>query len=340
MKQKELKTINVPNDLANTIMSTEDGEEKYDQTVKQLLADRQFLVRIVKRFVTELSEYSLEEIDEKYLMREEPLISQEGVAKNTDNIIVNVGSEDKSNDEANITYDIIFRVKYPGKDGSYIGMYINLELQNKYNPGYPIEMRGVYYGARKLCSQLKVINKETDYSVLEKVYSIWICMGDDIPIKERGTATLYEFGKTDIIGTVEVPKEHYDLIKMVIVRLHDQAESEDETLNILRTVCSGLMSKQERLEALEQYGIILTDEIRTEVTNMSALRTALEKRYKVEWLDEGRAEGRAEGKTEGRAEGGAAMLVELVESKDITKETAARKFGGTYEELLAAAKAK
>lgn len=47
--------------------------------------------------------------------------------------------------------------------------------------------------------------------------------------------------------------------------------------------------------------------------------------------------GRAEGKTEGRAEGGAAMLVELVESEDITKETAARKFGGTYEELLAAA---
>lgn len=128
MEQKEVKTINVPNDLANTIMSTEDGEEKYDQTVKQLLADRQFLVRIVKRFVTELSEYSLEEIDEKYLMREEPLISQEGVAKNTDKIIVNVGSEDKSNNEANITYDIIFRVKYPGKDGSYIGMYINLEF--------------------------------------------------------------------------------------------------------------------------------------------------------------------------------------------------------------------
>lgn len=35
--------------------------------------------------------------------------------------------------------------------------------------------------------------------------------------------------------------------------------------------------------------------------------------------------------------GGAAMLVKLVESKDITKETAEEAFGGTYGEIVAAA---
>ena len=54
-------------------------------------------------------------------------------------------------------------------------------------------------------------------------------------------------------------------------------------------------------------------------------------------LDIGRAEGRAEGITEGETHGIAKTLVGLVESEDITKETAERKFGGTYEELVAAA---
>lgn len=34
-------------------------------------------------------------------------------------------------------------------------MYIIVEAQNAYYKGYPIEMRGVYYAARRLSSQLK-----------------------------------------------------------------------------------------------------------------------------------------------------------------------------------------
>ena len=35
-----------------------------------------------------------------------------------------------------------------------IGLYINLEAQADYYPGYPLEMRGIYYGARRLTSDV------------------------------------------------------------------------------------------------------------------------------------------------------------------------------------------
>lgn len=73
-------------------------------------------------------------------------------------------------------------------------MYIIAEAQNAYYKGYPIEMRGVYYAARRLSSQLKSISHETNDGCPQKVYSIWICMGD-VPGHEAGTASLYRMEK-------------------------------------------------------------------------------------------------------------------------------------------------
>ncbi|MBQ4068665.1 MAG: hypothetical protein IJC76_05390 [Lachnospiraceae bacterium] len=64
-------------------------------------------------------------------------------------------------------------------------LHIYFEIQNDYkpsNPSYPITKRAVYYAARELCSQLKVVTHNTNYAKLEKVYSIWIC-NENIPSK-------------------------------------------------------------------------------------------------------------------------------------------------------------
>lgn len=53
--------------------------------------------------------------------------------------------------------------------------------------------------------------------------------------------------------------------------------------------------------------------------------------------DENREIGRAEGRVEGRAEGEAKALMALVRDGILTKENAAKRFGGTYEELERAA---
>ena len=54
-------------------------------------------------------------------------------------------------------------------NGKQIGMYLNLEAQSDYYPGYPIEPRGIYYAARRLTAQLKKIDKDTNYGALQKV---------------------------------------------------------------------------------------------------------------------------------------------------------------------------
>ena len=158
-------------EISNTILSTEEGKEKYDATLKELLANKQFLSRILKRFVSEFTGYPLEDIEKKYIEADSISVSKTGVERNRTNID-GISNEDKTLNEGNIYYDIIFRAYYPGKDGGYIGLYINLEMQNAYYTGYDMEARGVYYAARRLSSQLKRINKETDYRCLEKVYSI------------------------------------------------------------------------------------------------------------------------------------------------------------------------
>lgn len=67
----------------------------------------------------------------------------------------------------------------------------------------------------------------------------------------------------------------------------------NETLNILKTVCSGLLSKQEKLDTLKRQGVKVTDSIEKEVNDMSALRSSLEEKYRVQWTAEGEAKGEA-----------------------------------------------
>lgn len=72
--------------------------------------------------------------------------------------------------------------------------------------------------ARRLSSQLSLITERIDYSQLEKCYSIWICR-DDIPKEERYTISVYEIANTKNIGINTLPKENYDLMTWVVIKL-------------------------------------------------------------------------------------------------------------------------
>ena len=56
--------------------------------------------------------------------------------------IAQTGVEDKTLTEGTITYDIRFNALAP-VSGELIGLIINLEAQNKYDPGYPLTKRGI-----------------------------------------------------------------------------------------------------------------------------------------------------------------------------------------------------
>ena len=68
-----------------------------------------------------------------------------------------------------VTYDIRFYVLTP--DEKHVKIIMNLEAQLKFNPGYDLVTRGVFYCARMLSAQYGTEFTTQDYDGLKKVYS-------------------------------------------------------------------------------------------------------------------------------------------------------------------------
>ena len=97
-----------------------------------------------------------------------------------------------------------------------------------------------------------------------------------------------------MVGHVEMQKENYDLLELILIRLGDK-ETEDEFLGMLTTLLWKKMSAKERMSELEQrYGIPMKREVEEEVEKMCSYSAALRERAEREGRAEGRAQGRAE----------------------------------------------
>ena len=224
------------------------------------------LAWILKRFVPEYQNCELKDIEKKYIQAETIMVSKIGVEQGSETI-QGVKNEDAMQGEAAVFYDVLFHVWYPGMDRKQIGMYLNLEAQSDYYPGYPIETREIYYAARRLTAQLKRIDKDTNYGSLQKVYSIWLCMGN-VPVYEENTVSLYSLNKNDIIGKTKRNEEIYDLMSVLIMRYNDKTELKDKTLQMLQTLSSDRLSKEEKLEKLKNLGMRVDDRIEKGVGKM------------------------------------------------------------------------
>ncbi len=275
--------------LKHAVVNMKEGKAKYDQTMKELLSDRQVLAWILKRFVPEYQNCELEDIEKKYIQAETIMVSKIGVEQGSENI-QGIRNEDAVQGEATIFYDVLFHVWYPGMNGKQIGMYLNLEAQSDYYPGYPIEPRGIYYAARRLTAQLKKIDKDTNYGSLQKVYSIWLCMGN-VPVYEENTVSLYSLSKNDIIGKVKRNEEMYDLITVIIMRYNDKTELKDKTLQMLQTLSSEKLSKEEKLEKLKNLGMRVDDRIEEGVVKMCNMGDYIEAKAIEKGMEQGISKG-------------------------------------------------
>ena len=269
------------NNIKTTINSCDETKLKLDAISKQLMVSKPLLARVMKAYIKEYKKESLEDIINIYIEPSTISVSQTGVQKNTTNVIEGISNEDKSSNEGNITYDIIFKAIVPGKDGKVIGIYINIELQNDYYPGYPLVTRAVYYACRRLASQFTEINKETNYGALQKVYSIWICM--NAPNKDAGKVATINFAKRDLVEKLELKNSNYDLIEIIMLCFNDDVEIKNETLNLLQTLFSKKVSKEAKFAKLEENGVKLDEDLRGGITKMA------------DYYDQIREEGREEG---------------------------------------------
>lgn len=186
-----------------------------DVDAKWILRHRDVLAKIVQYAIPEFKNCSYHEIVDAIPVEG---IKLGEVPVNSDLAKLNHNEIPRLN-EAPIVFDVLFRdIRY--------NLMIDIEPQGRYNPGYPLAKRGMYYLSRMLSSQLN-LQEKTDYNILRKCYSIWLCFDLLSTKNPREAGTQYykirqftESGKESSAGDA-------DLMELIIVRAGGECNLND-----------------------------------------------------------------------------------------------------------------
>jgi len=268
------------------IKDEEELKALYDASCKKVLSEKGIVAHILKTCVEEYEETTIEEIIE--CIQGKPDIDK--ILVQDVSLPTRVGSEqteDASDKEGTIFYDIRFTATVPSSDDEVIELIINLEAQNDFHPGYPLLKRGVYYCARMISSQYGTVFVQSDYGKIKKVYSIWICTN---PSQEREyTITSYKMTEENIEGGAKAKKKDYDLLDVVMVCLGQKKYDElTGLLSMLNMVLKdNYLSSAEKREKLEkEFKVEITPELEKGVAEMCNLSAGIER----QGIDKGKTE--------------------------------------------------
>ena len=245
------------------ISATSEIGATYDRACKTLMLNKEILAPILKNVVPEFKDCTIAEVIDCI---DATSITSDPV---DDISVLAERSEMSSLSDKLVVFDAHFRTRNPilSTETITIFLHIDMEVQNNYkpsNPSYPVIKRGIYYAARELGSQLGILTENTDYSKLEKVYSIWIC-NDNIPKPLQNTVTEYAITKKDIIGSCNEPEKDYDLMQVILIR-----RGNDDGIEAIFDYLTGVFTSN--LEKIKKYVDIDNNEkIREEVIKMSGL---------------------------------------------------------------------
>lgn len=276
--------------LSNNLESVTDNV-RYDQNIKNILANKSILAWILKYTTSEFQNYNIEDIIDCI---EEPKISEVYVYPGKTNIvraerIEGLSTEDKTQNEGSIRYDIRFTAYT--KNDEHIKLIINVDAQKSFYPGYDLVTRIIYYCARMISSQMDVEFTADDYDNIKKVYSIFICL--ESSKESQNTITCYEIKPSHLYGSLP-DKHRYDLMRAVAVCLGD-SEIENYNfangstlLNLLNVTFDNFLSAEKKESILEeQYSIPKSKELKEELITMCNLSYAIEEKG----IEKGREQG-------------------------------------------------
>ena len=243
--------------LSQTIDITNESA-RYDTSVKEMLADKQVLARILKYSLAEFQDDEIEDIIRNMDM---PMISQVRMEPGQTNLnkVETTSEEDSIPGEGKVFYDIRFSV-FRGTE--QIKILINLEAQKTTKEsklGYQLDNRIIYYLGRMVSAQKEVEFTRSNYNDLKHVRSIWICMDsedDEDSINRICLTQETVYGKEMVLSNL-------DKVVGVIIRLRKN-EKAAESKNILVAMLEELLKKDsvdvKKQKLVEQYGLIMNDE--------------------------------------------------------------------------------
>ena len=231
---------------------------KYDAVCKEILSQKRILAWIMKECMTEYERYSVEEIAHRYIENDlqvsSVLVDEEWMPQ-----IQGANVEDSDLREGRVTYDIRFTATVP-ETGRRI--WIDIEPQKNFRPGYSLLKRGIYYLARLISSQREREFVGDDYDKLKKVYVVWICLKP--PKRWEHKIKYYEIRDRDNGDSSLFQLKDYDLMTQIVICLGEPKESYasgvSRLLSVLFTNAYDISEKQKILET--EFGIIATDDMR------------------------------------------------------------------------------
>lgn len=272
--------MKIENTLAKNISAVRD-KAAYDTACKRLLANKIILAWIMKSCLEEYRDFGVDEIADHYI-EGEPLIA--GMAVNPDEEACRDGeqikgarTEDSTIKEGTVTYDIRFYAAVP-RSGELLSLIINVEAQNNFYPGYPVIKRGIYYCSRMVSSQYGIEFENAHYEKIKKVYSIWVCA--DPPRYRENTINRYFIQEEQLVGKAAEKRENYDLLVAVMICLGDSSgDNYTGILKLLDVLLSSERKPEEKKKILQdEFDIMMTKELESEVSKMCNLSDGIEKR--------------------------------------------------------------
>ena len=272
----------VPSEIAQNLkVADENAAFKYDESARNIVAQKSVLAYILKSALDEYAAYTVQEIAERFIEGEPELrkvaVHQDHPDRQDDpgmmsgdDKIEGKPTADKSQRDSTVYFDIRFIAVLPS-DGSRIEILINCEIQNNDTPGYPIPKRGIYYTARMISSQRGTIFKDQEYGKIKKVVSIWLC--EDTADARSDTINRYSFTEECLRGDFQEEKKDYDLMTVVVLRLGRKGEnSGDNAIRLLSKMFSTNLSYEDKLDALQnEFKISVSREMSEEVQNVCNL---------------------------------------------------------------------
>lgn len=276
------------NELAKTLRIA-DAKIQYDTQCKKVLSDKQILAHILKRIADEFQNYSIKEIQD--CIEGEPEISAVPVSPGETNAarIYGMNTEDAVNAEGVIYYDIRFYVQIQGRN-ECIRIFINLEAQNKFRPGYEIVTRGIFYCSRMISAQLGTEFFIPNYDEIKKVYSIWICM--DVPNYIGNAISKYEIQKNDLIAGIPDKPTAYDKMTIALITLSEKKPTDDIFLSMMNTLLSSKKTYPDKKKELtEKYHLSLENHLETELNIMCNLSDYVEQQGIEKGIEKGIEQG-------------------------------------------------
>ena len=257
-----------------------------DKLCKRILGYPEILGRIIKGFIKEAEDVSLEEIIELIKGKKD----QEGNSyfQQLNNVI--------DAHHGRVEFDYFCCINLPQADGTMKRIYLDVEIQNVENPGYAPLTRGNDYLSRMITSQNGKEYDYRNYDGMKKAYVIWIL--PQAAKKRDGHVNRINSKLENISGSTIERLESYDKSEQIMIYLNkdhdikDKYEDSDWIKTPLVIFLNNTYDLLIKKEVMKEYGF---EEIEKKVKKMCNLgkmiaRENIEKGHSI-GLEQGLVQG-------------------------------------------------